>query len=70
VIGDEVSEELNRAHIFWLRNEVFERYGAPSRLEAPDTGIQYFYSRHFGSDRMIEIAFNVKDGMVTYVWAQ
>jgi len=71
VAGDEVVEALIREHVLWTRNDVFDRYGTPSQVRDSGTsGISYLYSRHLDANRIVEIVFQVKDGMVMTVWAE
>ena len=71
IAGDEVVEALIREHVLWTQNDVFDRYGTPSQVRDSGTsGIEYLYSRHLDANRIVEIGFQVKDGMVMTVWAQ
>jgi hypothetical protein len=69
--GDWVSAaiaEMNKAHLGWTRDDLFERYGPPTSMGAGEQGLSISYSREKKPGAIESMLFVCADGLVTGVW--
>jgi len=60
-----VSAELLRAHLAWTREDIFERYGAPTSLSAGDHGMSLIFTRSVQPDARESVTFVTSEGLIT-----
>jgi len=65
--NDKLSSELSQAHLAWLRDEVLDRYGAPTAMEAFDRGLGLIYQREVAPGEARVVEFGDVDGLVMWV---
>jgi outer membrane murein-binding lipoprotein Lpp len=66
--GEKFDSEMRQAHLAWTREDLFERYGAPTILNAKDRGLELGYQRKLEEDAIESIAFLVADDLVVYIY--
>jgi hypothetical protein len=66
--GEKFDSEMRQAHLAWTREDLFERYGAPTVLNAKDRGLEFGYRRRLEPDAMESIVFQVADDLVVYIY--
>jgi hypothetical protein len=62
-----VNSELIRLHLAWTREDVFERYGAPTAVYPGERGIGVVYKRDAKPSEPSTIQFMINEGLVVYV---
>jgi hypothetical protein len=66
--GEKFDAEMRQAHLAWTREDLFERYGAPTILNAKDRGLELGYERKLEEDEIESIVFLVADDLVVYIY--
>jgi hypothetical protein len=66
--GEKFDSEMRSAHLAWTREDLFERYGAPTILNARDRGLELGYERKLEEDAIESIVFLVADDLVVYMY--
>jgi hypothetical protein len=66
--GEKFDSEMRQAHLAWTREDLFERYGAPTILNAKDRGLELGYERKLEEDAIESIVFLVADDLVVYIY--
>jgi len=69
--GDWISAavaEMNKAHLGWTRDDLFERYGPPTSMGAGEHGLSISYAREKKPGILESMLFVCADGLVTGVW--
>lgn len=65
---EKVTAELQKAHLAWTREDVFERYGAPTSLGAGVHGMSLIFQRVVGPDVTETVHFATSDGFITEIY--
>ena len=66
--SEKFDSEMRQAHLAWTRDDLFERYGAPTVLNAKDRGLELSYQRRHDEESIESIVFLVADDLVVYVY--
>lgn len=66
--SDKLNSELREAHLAWTREDLFERYGAPTVISATSRGLQLGYQRKLEEESIESITFLVADDLVVYIY--
>jgi len=63
------NDEFSQAHVGWTRDEVIERYGAPSTIKTEPNTLALCYQREMGPERgaVATIGFLINEGRVILV---
>ena len=65
---DKVSTELRQAHLAWTRDDVFERYGAPTSFAGGDRGLSLIFQRVVKPDGIETVSFGTSEGLITTIY--
>ena len=62
-----VNKELTDNHLAWIREDVFERYGAPTAVYPGERGMGVIYKRDAKPEDPSTIQFLINEGLVVYI---